>query len=347
MRRAETSMRSAVDADGVMRDALDLTRSTYPHPNPRVAAIIIDREGRRVASGVHEQAGQAHAERLALDGATYVGHTMVVTLEPCNHTGATPPCTEAIINAGITRVIVGATDPDERVAGEGIARLRDAGIEVSVGTLVDAVEANDPAYFHHRRTGRAMMTLKLATTLDGQIAAADGTSQWITGPEAREDVHRLRARHDAVLIGSGTARTDDPSLTVRLGDWSGPQPRPVVIVGERDLPDQLALAGRDPVIYRSPHGVDLRHVAEDLPNHGILSALVEGGPSIAASLLEAGLVDELVWYFGAKVAGGIGMPAFADHFATLGDATEVTVQDVTRIGSDIKVLASVGRNSKE
>ncbi|MGI9529631.1 MAG: bifunctional diaminohydroxyphosphoribosylaminopyrimidine deaminase/5-amino-6-(5-phosphoribosylamino)uracil reductase RibD, partial [Acidimicrobiia bacterium] len=347
VRRAETSMRSAVDADGVMRDALDLTRSTYPHPNPRVAAIIIDPDGRRVASGVHMQAGQAHAERLALDGGRFEGHTMVVTLEPCNHTGATPPCTEAIIEAGITHVIVGAPDPDERVGGEGIARLQDAGVDVSVGTLVELVEANDPAYFHHRRTGRARMTLKLASTLDGQIAAADGTSQWITGPEAREDVHRLRAGHDAVLVGSGTARTDDPSLTVRLADWSGPQPRPVVVVGDRELPEGLAIAERDPVIYQSPDGVDLHHVAEDLPNHGILSVLVEGGPSIAASLLKADLIDEIVWYFGAKVAGGTGMPAFGDHFATLSDATEITVQEVARIGSDIRVVASVGRNSKE
>jgi diaminohydroxyphosphoribosylaminopyrimidine deaminase/5-amino-6-(5-phosphoribosylamino)uracil reductase len=340
-------MRSAVDADGVMRDALDLTRSTYPHPNPRVAAIIIDQNGRRVASGVHQQAGQAHAERLAIDGRTFAGHTMVVTLEPCNHTGSTPPCTEAIIDAGIAKVIIGAVDPDTRVAGDGIARLTEAGVDVTVGTQSELIEANDPAYFHHRRTGRARITLKLASTLDGQTAAADGTSQWITGPEARKDVHKLRAEHDAVLVGSGTARIDDPALTVRLPDWSGPQPRPVLIVGARELPEGLAVAERDPVVYRSAGGVDLQHVAEDLPNRGILSVLVEGGPSIAASLLRAGLVDELVWYFGSKIAGGSGMPAFADSFATLSDATDITVRSVTQLGPDIKVLASVGRNSKE
>lgn len=340
-------MRSAVDADGVMRDALDLTRSTYPHPNPRVAAIIIDPDGRRVASGVHQHAGQAHAEQIAIDGRRFEGHTMVVTLEPCNHTGATPPCTEAIIAAGIERVIVGATDPDARVAGLGIERLSEAGIGVEVGVEAERVEANDPAYFHHRRTGRARMTLKLASTLDGQVAAADGTSQWITGPAAREDVHRLRSLHDAVLIGSGTARADDPSLTVRLADWSGPQPRPVVIVGRRELPQDLTVVGRTPLLYQSADGVDLRHVAEDLPSHGILSVLVEGGPTIAASLLEDGLVDEIVWYFGAQIAGGVGMPAFADRFATLADATDITVLSVTQIGTDIRVLASVGRNSKE
>lgn len=211
----------------------------------------------------------------------------------------------------------------------------------------ERVEANDPAYFHHRRTGRARMTLKLASTLDGQVAAADGTSQWITGPAAREDVHRLRSLHDAVLIGSGTARADDPSLTVRLADWSGPQPRPVVIVGRRELPQDLTVVGRTPLLYQSADGVDLRHVAEDLPSHGILSVLVEGGPTIAASLLEDGLVDEIVWYFGAQIAGGVGMPAFADRFATLADATDITVLSVTQIGTDIRVLASVGRNSKE
>jgi len=347
VRHAEANMRSAVDADGVMRDALDLTRSTYPHPNPRVAAIIIDPQGRRVASGVHQRAGQPHAEQIAINGAKFEGHTMVVTLEPCNHTGATPPCTEAIIAAGIDRVIVGSTDPDGRVGGQGIERLKDAGIEVIVGVQADLVESNDPAYFHHRRTGRARMTLKLASTLDGQIAAADGTSQWITGPAAREDVHLLRSEHDAVLVGSGTALADDPSLTVRVANWAGPQPRPVVIVGRRELRHDLTILERDPVIYQSADGVDLRHVAEDLPNHGILSVLVEGGPTIAASLLHDGLVDEIVWYLGAKLAGGIGTPAFASEFATLADATDIAVLSLTQVGSDIRVLASVGRNSKE
>ena len=171
--------------------------------------------------------------------------------------------------------------------------------------------------------------------------------EWITSPEARDDVHRLRSEHDAVLVGSGTARSDDPSLTVRLGGWDGPQPRPVLIVGRRELPPDLSILTRDPLIYRSEEGVDLRHVAEDLPQHGILSVLVEGGPTLAANLLGHGLVDELVWFFGAKVAGGVGVPAFPGEFATLTDAIDLTVVDVTQIGPDIRILASVGRNRQE
>ena len=334
-------MRSAVDADGLMRRAVDMTKSTNPHPNPRVAAIILDADGREIASGVHQRAGEAHAEPIALDGRRFDGHTMVVTLEPCNHTGATPPCTEAIIASGISPVVVGATDPDPRVAGEGMERLRDAGIEVVTDVLADAVEANDRAYFHHRRTGRAWVTLKLASTLDGQAAATDGTSQWITGPDARRDVHRLRAEHDAVLVGSGTAIADNPSLTVRLDEWRGAQPRPIVIVGNRDLPGDLAVLDRNPLIYRSTTGVDLRHVASDVADHGILSVLVEGGPTIAASLLRDDLVDEIVWYFGAKIAGGMGLPALTGPFATLADAVDVSVREVTELGGDIRVRASV------
>lgn len=335
-------MRSAVDADGLMRGALDLTSSTYPHPNPRVAAIIVDSDGRRVASGAHELAGQPHAEQIAIAGRRFEGHTMVVTLEPCNHIGSTPPCTEAIIASGIETVIVGATDPDDRVAGQGIERLRQAGIDVIAGVQSDLVESNDPAYFHHRRTGRARVTLKLATTIDGQIAAADGTSQWITGPEARQDVHRLRAENDAILVGSGTAIADDPSLTVRLADWDGPQPRPIVVVGRRDLPPNLAIHGRDPIIFRSPDRVDLGQLAVDVTHHGVLSVLVEGGPTIAASLLRANLVDEIVWYLGAKVAGGMGMPAFTAQFETLSDAIDISIRGVTQLGSDIRLRATTG-----
>ena len=192
-----------------------------------------------------------------------------------------------------------------------------------------------------------MMTLKLATTLDGQDAAADGTSQWITGPEAGDRRPQTPSRHDAVLVGSRHCSHRRPVAHGAAGDWTWPQPRPVVIVGRRDLPDQTAICRARPRDLRSQTASTFATWLRTCRITASCRSWSRVGHPSPQVLLDAGLVDELVWYFGAKVAGGIGMPAFADHFATLGDATEVTVQDVTRIGSDIRVLASVGRNSKE
>lgn len=176
------------------------------------------------------------------------GATVYVTLEPCAHQGQTPPCTEVLIAAGVGRVVVGAQDPDPRVNGRGIAMLREAGVEVTISGAAVA-ERIDPGYFHHRRTGRPLVTLKIAATIDGQVAASDGTSQWITSPAAREDGHRLRAAADAVLVGAGTLREDDPELTVRLKDFTGRQPRAVVVAGTQPLPAERKLYDRDPLIY--------------------------------------------------------------------------------------------------
>src|SRR5690606_1152000 len=217
----------------------DLAARSNPHPNPRVGAVILDAAGRVIAEGWHGAPGEAHAERAALadlGGPAPEGATMVVTLEPCDHHGRTPPCTRAILEAGIGRVVVGIVDPDPRVGGGGIQHLQEAGVEVEVGLLGSEVAAAAPGYFHHRRHGRPRITLKTAVTLDGQTAAADGTSQWITGPEARRDAHLLRSRADAVMIGAGTLRADNPSLTVRLEGYDGPQPRPVVVAGSEPLP---------------------------------------------------------------------------------------------------------------
>lgn len=338
---------TAVDAERVMRDAIALTEGTNPHPNPRVAALIIDPDGRVVASGAHSRAGEAHAERVAIGGTSFPGHTMIVTLEPCAHTGRTPPCVEAIVDAGISHVVVGATDPDVRVSGRGIESLREAGINVDVGVLADEVEAADPGYFHHRRTGRARITLKIAATIDGQVAALDGTSQWITSPEARTDAHALRARHDAVVVGAGTVITDDPALTVRLDGWTGVQPRPVIVAGRRDIPDGARVAARDPIVYRSESGVDVGSMVGDLPKHGILDALVEGGPTLSRSLLGAEVVDELVWYVGAALAGGVGRPAIEGAFSTLADRHRISITDVTRLGPDVRITARIIRQEAE
>ena len=327
------------DVESAMRDAIDLARSHRPHPNPRVGAVVLTPDGRVRARGSHVAAGLAHAERVAIDAGVERGDTMVVTLEPCDHHGATPPCTEAILRAGIGRVIVGALDPDDRVSGRGVARLRDAGVDVVVGVLAEEVEAADRAYFHHRRTGRAFATLKVASTLDGQVAALDGTSRWITSPAAREDAHRLRADHDAVVVGMGTVIADDPRLDVRLGTDDTIQPLPVVLAAERALPDDSHLAARGALVLRDPAGVPPDRVLRTLPDHGALSALIEGGPSIARAFLDAHAVDEVVWYVAGRLAGGTGTPAIAGTFETIDDLRDLEILDVSRIGPDLRITA--------
>jgi diaminohydroxyphosphoribosylaminopyrimidine deaminase / 5-amino-6-(5-phosphoribosylamino)uracil reductase len=339
VRRATDSSVDRAVVELAMRRALDLSRATFPHPNPRVGAVILDPMGEVCAAGTHAGPGSHHAERAAIAEKSFPHHTMVVTLEPCDHTGRTPPCTEAILDAGIDTVVVGALDPDTRVAGRGVERLRRAGITVHTGVLADQVEASDAAYFFHRRNGRAMITLKMASTLDGQVAAADGTSQWITGEQARRDVHQLRAAHDAVMVGSGTVIADRPSLTVRLDGYQGPQPRPVIVAGRRALPPDAPSMMRDPLVYGSPDGADLHGIATDLPNHGILGVLVEGGPTLAGALFDEGLVDRLAWYVGGMVAGGLGVPAFPGVFATLGDARRIMIDDIRMVGADIRIDA--------
>jgi diaminohydroxyphosphoribosylaminopyrimidine deaminase / 5-amino-6-(5-phosphoribosylamino)uracil reductase len=343
VRRAIDNNVDGAAAEMAMRRAIDLTRSTHPHPNPRVGAVILAPDGAMRSSGAHEGPGRPHAERVAIEKGCHPGDTLVVTLEPCDHHGRTPPCTEAIVRAGITKVVIGAVDPDPRVAGRGVDRLRAAGIDVEIGVLGSEVEGTDPGYFHHRRRGRARITLKLAATLDGQVAAIDGTSQWITGDAARRDAHRLRSEHDAVLVGIGTVVADDPDLTDRRPEHVGPQPRPVVVLGRRSLPASSTIGARDPLLYQSEDGVDLAAMAVDLPSHGILSVLVEGGPTLARSLLDAGVVDEIVWYVAGRLAGGTGLPAIGGTFATVSDAIPIDVTSVERIGEDLRLIARIGQ----
>ena len=240
-----------MDDLGLIREAISHASGTHPHPNPRVGAIVLDATGTVAGVGSHAGRGAPHAEVVALReaGDRAAGGTLVVTLEPCDHEGVTPPCTGAVIGAGVARVVVGAVDPDRRVSGRGIERLRAAGIDVVAGVGAGLVEAADPGYFHQRRTGRPRVTLKWAATLDGQAAAADGSARWISSPESRADGHLLRAESDAVMVGAGTVIADDPDLTVRLDGYRGPQPRPVVIAGHRALPPRARLMGRDPIVY--------------------------------------------------------------------------------------------------
>jgi diaminohydroxyphosphoribosylaminopyrimidine deaminase/5-amino-6-(5-phosphoribosylamino)uracil reductase len=254
-------------------------------------------------------------------------------------------------------VVVGATDPDERVRGAGIAKLEAAGIEVVSGVLQDEVVATDPGYFHHRRTGLPLVTLKLATTLDGQIAAADGSSQWITGRKAREDGHRLRADSDVVLVGAGTLRDDDPRLDVRLPGYTGRQPRPVIVAGQQPLPARAALYDRDPLIFtprpldmdceqiviESDGHIELELVVKELGARGYVAVLVEGGAKLAKGLVKDGLCDRIVLYLGAKLGLGRGVAAFAGEFANLAAAQPLVVESVSKIGDDVRIDTRVVR----
>lgn len=346
-----------MDEGRLMREAIALALGTRPHPNPRVGALILDAEGRLVGRGAHGGPGSPHAEVLALAeaGERAAGGTLVVSLEPCDHTGRTPPCTEAILAAGVHRVLVGAEDPDARVAGRGLARLRAAGLEVRSGIAAAEVEALDPAYFHHRRVGRPRVTLKAALTLDGWSAAADGTSRWITSEEAREDAHRRRAAADAVLVGAGTVRADDPLLSVRLPGYDGAQPRPVVVAGRRPLPMGARIWQRHPLVLApaaadypaevvpvpGPDGVDLPAGLRALAEHGLLEVLAEGGPTLAGALLRAGLVDRGVFYLGARLGGGEGKPALSGPFATLENGRPIRIESVAGIGPDVRIEFSL------
>lgn len=339
-----------------MRQAVGLAAGHHPHPNPRVGAVVLDASGRIIGEGAHRGPGSPHAEVVALAaaGPAARGATMVVTLEPCTHQGRTPPCVEALLAAGIGRVVVGAVDPDRRVKGEGVRRLRAAGVEVETGVLEAESEAVDPAYFFQRRRGRPRVTLKAAITLDGQTAAADGTSRWITGEEARADAHLLRAEVDAVLVGAGTLRTDDPRLDVRLPGYSGHQPVPVVLGGSAPLPDEARLWRKGTLVLAPgrpslpevevmavpeirPGRLEPLEVLRVLEERGFLELLVEGGAAVAASFWDAGLVDRGVWYLGGMIAGGTGLPAFEGVFATMASARRVEIVDMRRLGPDLRV----------
>jgi len=342
--------------DGEMMSAAIAAAGDHPtHPNPRVGAVVVAGEARIVGRGGHRGPGQSHAEVLALSEAGQLaqGATLYVSLEPCAHYGKTPPCTDAIIAAGIARVVVAVEDPDSRVTGRGLDALRRAGMEVLTG--VGAAEATglDPGYFHHRTTGRPRVTLKVAMTLDGQIAAADGTSQWITSVEARRDAHRLRASNDAVMVGAGTLLADDPSLTIRFDRYAGGQPLAVIVGGRRSLPPSRRVFERPALVFSpfdvelpaevvvvpdsSGEKIDLIKMLEILGSRGVVDLLVEGGSSLATSFWAAGLVDHGVVYTAAALAGGAGRGVFRGAFRTIGDLQRVTITGIEKVGPDLRI----------
>lgn len=357
--------------DRAMQRALalaDAVRRTTA-PNPWVGCVIL-RDGEIVGEGATASPGGPHAEAAAVAaaGERARGGTAVVTLEPCAHTGRTGPCSDALLDAGVSRVVVALEDPDVRVRGSGIARLRARGVSVEVGPgAVEAARSLAP-YLHHRRTGRAYCLLKTATSLDGRTTAADGSSRWITGPEARADALELRADSQAVVVGSGTALADLPALTAR--DVTAPVARPPlrVLLDARgrvgatgplfdpSLAPTLVLttegaaaaavdawraAGAKVDVVApgaSGRGVDLTATLEVLGSHGVLQAMVEGGASLHGALLAAGLVDRLVAYVAPVALGADGRPAFAGPGpAGVAEAPRWTLLSHRRVRDDLRL----------
>ncbi|MFM7615858.1 MAG: bifunctional diaminohydroxyphosphoribosylaminopyrimidine deaminase/5-amino-6-(5-phosphoribosylamino)uracil reductase RibD [Actinomycetes bacterium] len=338
-------------------------------PNPWVGCVLVGADGSVVGQGSTRAPGGAHAEIVALEeaGSGARGSTAFVTLEPCDHHGRTPPCTEALIAAGVARVVVAVEDPDPQVAGRGIARLRDAGIGVEVGLGAAASAALLAPYLHQRRTGRAFALIKTAASLDGRTAAADGTSQWITGPEARADAHGIRAESQAVIVGSGTALADRPSLTARDCDPPAErQPRRVLLDARGRVPAVGPLfdpALGSPLVFTTAAapaeriaewqavgaevesvdpqdgGVHLEQVLVALAErHGVVQALVEGGAALHGALLDHGLADRIVAYVAPVLLGRDARPAFdVAGPATLADAARWRIVDTTPCGADVRI----------
>ena len=348
------------DDERFMTRALELaSRPPFTSPNPRVGAVVV-RDGVVVGEGYHEGSGTPHAEVKALEGVDAAGATLYVNLEPCTHNGKTPPCAPAVIEAGISRVVVATEDPDQRVAGKGIEMLRDAGVEVVVGTCAEAAGALNRPYLHHRATARPLVTLKLALSLDGKVAAADGSSRWITGERARGRVHSRRLEVDAILIGAGTVIDDDPQLTVR--DVRAPrQPVRVILDAVGRVPVTRQVFGRGEVIVittlscpheqktrwksagaevvvvpASPDGVvDLKATIANLGARGWLEVYCEGGAALATSLLREDLVDRLELNFGPILIGGDGIGLGSLGIPTIGQAARWRIAHVSEMGDDI------------
>jgi len=304
-------------------------------PNPWVGALIVNDQGAIVGEGHTQAPGESHAEIEALRraGEKARGATMVVTLEPCCHVGRTGPCVEAIVEAGVARVLVGTLDTDPRVSGRGVELLKASGVDVEVGVQEALVQRQLASYLWHRRTGRPYVVLKVASTLDGIVAMSDGSSQWITSEPARRDAHVLRAQSQAILVGAGTVRADDPALTARLDD--------IILEPLRVVLGAVPPGARvRPCLERSG---DLGLILDELGEHDVLQLLVEGGPATASEFLELGLVNHVVWYLAPAFAGALGT---LGALRALGTATMDSLRrgrlvSVAPIGDDVRVDVEV------
>ena len=335
-------------------------------PNPRVGSVVV-RDGSLTGEGWHAAAGLPHAEVIAIRQASERarGATLYVTLEPCSHHGRTPPCADALIEAGIARVVAAMQDPNPEVAGSGFARLRAAGIEVSSGLMEQEARELNIGFVSRMTRGRPWVRMKIAATLDGRTALANGKSQWITGEAARRDGHHFRARACAVLTGSGTAREDDPRLDVRLVETTR-QPLRVVVDSRLELDpearilqggnvlvvaaredqgksDALRKKGAEVTVIPNPAGkTDLPALLAELARRGIGELHVEAGTRLNGSLLREGCVDELLIYLAPGIIGDSGRGMFGlPELADLSQMPRLAIRDVTRIGDDVRILARV------
>jgi diaminohydroxyphosphoribosylaminopyrimidine deaminase/5-amino-6-(5-phosphoribosylamino)uracil reductase len=357
--------------DELMGRAIELARAARRHTAPRPAVGCVIVRGGVVgegATGVSPGGAHAEAAALAAAGDRARGATVYTTLEPCDHHGATPPCTEALIAAGVDTVVVALDDPDERVAGRGYARLRAAGINVVTGVGADVAARDLAPYLHHRRTGRAFVTAKVALSLDGRVAAADGTSQWITSDAARADAHELRADVQAIVVGAGTAIADEPALTVRgvapmpaqpplrvvldargtvpaVGPLFDPTLAPTLVVTTDAAPaaatDAWAASGAkvETIAAASTgQGVDLDALTLLLGRHGVLHALVEGGATVLGAVVREHIAQRVVAYVAPTLLGTRGLPGFAfDGPTTITQAQRMHLLATSQIGDDVRL----------
>ncbi|MES9945985.1 MAG: bifunctional diaminohydroxyphosphoribosylaminopyrimidine deaminase/5-amino-6-(5-phosphoribosylamino)uracil reductase RibD [Candidatus Thiodiazotropha sp.] len=370
-------MNSTLD-QGYMARAIQLAKRGWysTHPNPRVGCLIV-KDGEVIAEGFHRRAGEPHAERNALAdaGVAARGATLYVTLEPCCHQGRTPPCTDALIESGVKRVVVAMPDPNPLVAGRGMELLRQAGIQVTEGVMRSQAEALNPGFIKRMTRGLPLIRCKMAMSLDGRTAMADGESQWITSPAARADVQRLRAQSAAILTGVGTLLADDPGMNVRLSgrelglDQDVPVPHPVRVVLDPELatpvdakmlglpgPTLIICSGEQPLhgaalesagaqIVRLPgdeQRLDLQQVVRYLGEQEINEVLLESGATLAGAMLEQGLVDELIVYQAPHLMGSKGRGLFLlPDISRMADRIPLRVTDLRQIGPDIRITAKL------
>jgi diaminohydroxyphosphoribosylaminopyrimidine deaminase/5-amino-6-(5-phosphoribosylamino)uracil reductase len=349
---------ASVSVDEAMRRAIELAARGLgtTSPNPVVGCVLLDEDGKVVGEGFHAYAGGPHAEvrALAEAGDRARGGTAVVTLEPCNHTGRTGPCSTALIAAGVSRVVAAVGDPNP-VARGGAQQLRAAGIDVALGLRAAQAHAGNVAWLTATRRAaagdpRPYVIWKFAATLDGRSAAPDGTSQWITSPDARAEVQQLRSTVDAIVVGVGTVVADDPHLTARVGAGALASRQPLRVIVDsagRTPPDARVRdpAARTLIATTAEFGsgvdgrVDLRALSEDLYQRGCRRVLLEGGPTLAGAYLRDGFVDHVIGYLAPKLFGGGASALGAAGVATLAEAIELEVTDVSRVGPDLRVTA--------
>lgn len=361
-----------------MAQAIQLAhRARYiTHPNPRVGCVLV-KDGQAIAQGFTQPAGGPHAEAVALAkaGAAAKGATAYVTLEPCSHTGRTPPCADALIKAGVSQVVIAMEDPNPCVSGSGIARLRHAGIEVVTGVMSAEAAALNPGFIKRMVEGMPFVRLKMATSLDGKTAMASGESQWITGPQARRDVQFWRAQSDAILTGIGTVLADDPSLNVRLSshdlaiETEVRQPTRVILDTQLRCPPtakllglpgktliytqryssdtvyELEQAGAEVVVLESGDAtarMSLNDVLKDLAKRDINEVHTEGGSLICGNLLQNGLADELLLYLAPHLMGSDAMGAFyMPQLQKMRDRVNLKIKDIRAIGDDWRIIAAL------